>query len=79
MKIIEDYGEYGIFEFKDDMINGEYRVRITTPSTLNTLKSLEKNSMTQYLTNIATLASMDPEIIKSLDIKSLKQLMDMTY
>ncbi|HPC34638.1 MAG TPA: hypothetical protein PLP73_03160, partial [Candidatus Absconditabacterales bacterium] len=81
IEVEEDYGNYGSFEFKDDMIKGEYRVRIVTPNTGNSLKALEKNSITQYIQNMMSMAQADMtgETLKKIDFESLKELMDFIY
>lgn len=65
---VEDMGEQGYFEFRDEMVKGRYMVKVTTNSNVNTQKTLEKNSIMQMINNYATIASFAPELIPQEDI-----------
>lgn len=69
--LIEDMGEQGYFEFKENMIKGKYLVKVVTNSNVNTQKTLEKNSITQMINNLQVLASIYPGLIEQEDIKWL--------
>lgn len=73
--LIEDMGEQGYFEFREEMIKGRYLVKVVTNSNVNTQKTLEKNSITQHVNNLQTIASFAPWLIQEEDIKGLLSIM----
>lgn len=50
----EEMGQYGYFELKPGTIQG-IGVKVTTPSTNSILPILERQKVTEYITNIQTL------------------------
>lgn len=50
----EEMGQYGYFELKPGVIQG-IGVKVTTPSTNSILPILERQKVTEYITNIQTL------------------------
>lgn len=76
---IEDYGNYGSFEFKPDMIMGRFRVRVSTASTESKLNYIEKNKFTQYLQNKAILWEANPELLGKEDWDSMLELINLVY
>lgn len=69
--LIEDEWEQWYFEFREEMIKWRYLVKVVTNSNVNTQKTLEKNSLTQMINNLATIANFAPELIQQEDIKWL--------
>lgn len=69
--LIEDLGEQWYFEFREEMIKWRYLVKVVTNSNVNTQKTLEKNSLTQMINNLATIANFAPDLIQQEDIKWL--------
>ena len=59
---IEDWGKYGFFELKPKTIWWNLTVKIATPNTKSNLKVLERNSITQYITNMQTLSMLWPDM-----------------
>lgn len=72
---VEDLWEQWYFEFREEMIQGRYLVKVTTNSNVNTQKTLEKNSITQMITNLQMIASFRPDIIQNEDIQWLLSIM----
>jgi hypothetical protein len=59
-------GKYGYFELKPDVIQG-IGVKVVTPSTNSVLPILERQKVTEYMTNLQSLVntfSADPEMLK---------------
>lgn len=75
----EDFGNYGFFELKEDVLPSELIVKIVTPSTKSSLKTLEKNSYTQYINNIATILKIDPQLISQIDFSDILEYMNTVY
>lgn len=77
--IIKDHGEDWYFEFREDIIEWRYLVKVVTNSNINTQKTLEKNSITQYVNNFAMLANLNPELLQVEDVKWILDLMKTLY
>lgn len=71
MVFVEDLGEEWFFEFREEMITWRYFVKVVTNSNVQTQKTLEKNSITQHVNNIATIAQFAPQIVQEEDIRGL--------
>lgn len=78
-EFVEDYGKFGFFEFKPDTIKSELRVNITTQSTKSALKTLEKNSYTQFIANLGQIAMIKPEILQMVSADDIWTLTKLTY
>jgi hypothetical protein len=78
-KNTEDYGNYGTFEFKPDIIKSRFRIKVTTPSTWNSLQAIQKNSITQYLQNKMMLWQVKPDLVENEDRKGLMDLLNLVY
>lgn len=64
--IEENMGKYGYFELKPDVIQG-IGVKVVTPSTNSVLPILERQKVTEYMTNLQSLMNTfaaDPESLK---------------
>jgi hypothetical protein len=73
--LIEDMGEQWYFEFREEMIKGRYLVKVVTNSNVNTQKTLEKNSLTQMINNLSTIAQFAPDLIQQEDMKGILSVM----
>ncbi|MDR3169977.1 MAG: hypothetical protein LBU27_09955 [Candidatus Peribacteria bacterium] len=75
----EDEGNFGFFEFKEDMIKARYRVKVSTASNANMQKIMEKNSFTQYINNKVSLRNINPELIDQNELKNISRYMDLVW
>jgi len=67
----EEMGQYGYFELKPGIIQG-IGVKVTTPSTNSILPILERQKVTEYITNIQTLMGalqVSPDLMQKLQEK----------
>lgn len=74
-----DMWKYGYFELKPDTIKDWLRVRITMNSTKNALKTLEKNTFTQFIGNLGQIAQLKPEILQWINDQDIMDLLKTVY
>ena len=60
-----------VFEARPEYIRGNFDIEVVTGSTLPISKELEKRSNIDLVNSIAAIASIDPETLKQIDMKSL--------
>lgn len=75
----QDLGDWWVFELEPGLIDWELSVRITTTSTKNNLRVLEKNGYTQYIQNLSVLAQINPQILGSIDTEWILQRWNLIY
>lgn len=75
----EEMWKYWYFDLKEDVVKTWLKVKITTGTTKTSLKTLEKNALTQFLANVWQIAQIKPEILQWLNANDIMDLLKTIY
>lgn len=72
-------GWFWVFELRPEDIRSQVSLRLSTPSTRTILKALEEESFISYVQNLQTIAQINPEALKKVDMDGLFEQMNQIF